>query len=146
MKDKNSIKNVFAALHKYSRPFWVISFVEGTRIRPKKLAQSQEFASQRNLYVPKHTLVPRTKGFIAAMEGLRERADAIYDITIAYEEGVPSMWQWYKGYSKGVHVHIKRFSAKDLPMDEAGLSEWLYGRFEEKDKKLDAFYKEGMFN
>ena len=30
---------------------------------------------------PQHTLLPRTRGFVATVQGLRSRLDAVYDVT-----------------------------------------------------------------
>ena len=67
--DRGSIRQTFAKLRNNDVPVWLISFCEGTRITPEKLAQSQEYARQHGHYVPRHTLLPRTKGFIATVEG-----------------------------------------------------------------------------
>ena len=37
---------------------------EGTRARPAKIKESQEFAKSRGLPVLKHVLLPRTKGLL----------------------------------------------------------------------------------
>jgi hypothetical protein len=126
-------------------PFWLISFCEGTRLTPARLEASREFARQRGLEPPSHCLVPRTKGFVASVEGLREVIDVVYDVTIGYVGGVPTLWQYLKGYVRVVHLHVRRFPADSLPTSAAELSSWLLDRFREKDRLLGHFYRHGSF-
>jgi 1-acyl-sn-glycerol-3-phosphate acyltransferase len=135
-------------LAKYSRekiPIWTISFVEGTRVRPHKIEAGQAYARENNLPVLDHLLLPRTKGFTAIVHGLRAHLDAVYDTTIGYESGIPSLWQWAKGYVHRVHVHVVRHPMDSLPEDETALVEWLRARYVEKDQRLARFYETGSF-
>lgn len=97
-EDKDKIERVFRSIVSGNVPVWIVSFLEGTRIRPAKLQASQEFARTRQLPVLRHLLIPRTKGFVATMEGLRGHAHAVYDFTIGYVDAVPSLSQWALGY------------------------------------------------
>ncbi len=145
-RDQASIERTFAWLNKGRVPFWIINFAEGTRLTPKKLAQSKEFAASKNMEPLNHVLLPRTKGFVASVIGLRENhLDAVYDITIAYKDGVPTLGQYVAGAAKAAHFHIRRYTKQDLPHSEESLSEWLSNRFQEKDRLLDTFYREGAF-
>lgn len=143
--DRETIRQTFAKLRDNDVPVWFISFSEGTRMTPAKLAQSQEFARQHGHYVPRHTLVPRAKGFVATVEGLRDHVDAVYDCTLGYIEGVPTMWQYIKGYCPKAHLHVRRHPIDSLPTDEEGLTDWLYERFREKDDLLERYYATGAF-
>ena len=67
------------------------------------------------------------------------------DVTIGYEKGVPSLWQYVKGYAKTAHLHVRRFAVADLPESDAELTEWLLERFREKDQLLEDFYQQGKF-
>jgi len=138
--DKEYVNNMFSKYEKYNIPIWAISFVEGTRLRPSKLSISQSYAKRNGLTPLKHLLTPRTKGFAATVRGLRNHLDAVYDVTIIYTDGVPTLWQWAQGYVKNVNIHIKRFSIEDLPIGQEDLSSWLIGRFEIKDKLLNNYY------
>jgi len=95
--------------------------------------------------VPKNLMVPRTKGFAAAVMGLRGHAAAVYDITIAYPDGVPSVTDLLRGAVRRFHLYVRRYAVDDLPDDDEGLSAWLHERFVEKDELLDAFEAEGRF-
>jgi 1-acyl-sn-glycerol-3-phosphate acyltransferase len=144
-QDQDSIENTFSKFLKEDIPIWLISFVEGTRFTPKKLKKSQKFAEKRGIEFPKHVLLPRTKGFVASVVGLRNHIDAVYDVTIGYEKGVPTLWQYIKGLSRKAHLNVQRFPIEDLPKSEDALSDWLTNRYREKDRLLERFYQQGSF-
>jgi 1-acyl-sn-glycerol-3-phosphate acyltransferase len=143
--DQESIRRAFAKLRDNRVPVWMLSFSEGTRLTAEKLARSQAYAREHGLPVPRHTLVPRTKGFVATVEGLRDHVGAVYDVTLGYEGGVPTLWQYIQGFAPRAHVHVRRFPIADIPTDEDALAEWLLERFREKDDLLDRFYRDGNF-
>ena len=134
--DKAGLANTLGKFSEEKIPIWTISFVEGTRSRPHKLAKSQAFAESKGLPRLNHVLLPRHRGFVATVHGLRSHIDAIYDATIAYEGGVPSLWQWTKGHARVVHLHVKRYPVSSLPESDDGLKDWLVERFVEKDAYL----------
>jgi 1-acyl-sn-glycerol-3-phosphate acyltransferase len=142
-RDRNSLDRTFGKFMREQIPMWTISFAEGTRVQPRKLERSQAFAEERILPRLEHLLLPRTKGFVATVKGLREHLDAVYDVTIAYEKGVPTLWQWSKGYVHKVNLHVRRFPMDDLPQDDEELASWLYARFQEKDARLGHYYESG---
>ena len=143
--DSANIRRTFAKLVDNQVPMWLVSFVEGTRATRPKLEASREFARSRGLTETQHVQVPRTKGFTASVHGLRGHVTAVYDLTIGYEEGVPTIWQYLKGMVDRVHLHVRRFPIEELPETEEGLREWLLERFVEKDSLLEHFYRTGEF-
>jgi 1-acyl-sn-glycerol-3-phosphate acyltransferase len=143
--DHASIERTFARLTGNAVPVWLLSFPEGTRVSADKVSRSREYAAQEGLQPLEHVLVPRTKGFVASVAGLRGHAAAIYDVTIGYERGVPSLWQYIKGFVPVAHLHVRRFPIAELPQDDAALATWLLHRFEEKDRLLEHFYRTGGF-
>ena len=126
-------------------PVWLVSFVEGTRARLHKIEASREFALSRGLEPLQHVLLPRTKGFAATVQGLREHVPAVYDFTIGYEEGVPTLWQYIKGSVNRIHLHVRRFPVEEMPALEEDVRQWLLDRWIEKDQLLDRFYEKGSF-
>ncbi|MBM4318560.1 MAG: acyltransferase [Deltaproteobacteria bacterium] len=144
-KDRDSIRRTFARLAENRVPVWLISFPEGTRIDPPKLARSREYAKKLGVEPPAHVLLPRTKGFVATVVGLRGHATAVYDVTIGYEQGVPTLWQYIRGLARRAHLHVRRYPLAELPMDDAALTAWIFARFREKDRLLDGFYRSGAF-
>ncbi len=139
--DKARIERTFQHLIESGIPYWLISFVEGTRITPEKLRKSREHAVKRCLVPPSYTLVPRVKGFSASVQGLRGSAVAVYDVTIGYPKGIPSLWQYISGQVSEIHLHLKRYGMETLPNDEEGLARWLSDRFSEKEAWLGSLWR-----
>lgn len=143
--DKDKIESIFSKFLKDQIPIWLISFVEGTRITRGKLEKSQNYARANGLPVFENVLIPRTKGFVASIQGLRGHVRIVYDITIGYPKGIPSLWQLIKGNAKEIHFHIERYELDSLPVDPVALSSWLMSRFLKKDKLLVDFHQQGSF-
>jgi 1-acyl-sn-glycerol-3-phosphate acyltransferase len=143
--DRESIARTFSRLVRGRVPVWLILFPEGTRITPQKLKSSHEFARTRGLRAHKHLLLPRTKGFAASVQGLRSHLDAVYDITIGYPTGVPTLWQYCRGFVRVAHLYVRRFPIDAMPAQDGELSKWLIDRFLKKDQLLDRFYQTGCF-
>jgi len=143
--DRDYIHGVFENILKNDVPLWLMTFAEGTRVRPEKIVRSQEYAEKQGLPRLKHVLIPRTKGFVASVQSLRGHVDAVYDLTIGYVGGVPTLWQWIKGYVRRVHVNVRRYAIDVMPEDGEALSNWLIDRYQEKDRLLDYFYQKSTF-
>lgn len=141
--DRARIERVFRRVVSGRVPLWLISFSEGTRMSPANLAASRRYAAEHELVPPRHVLLPRAKGFVASVTGLQGHLAAVYDVTIGYVDGLPSLWQWAKGEMREVHLHVRRFAVAELPTAPEGLGAWLHERFEEKDARLDRFYSVG---
>lgn len=144
-KDRDSIDRTFSAFKREDIPMWLVSFPEGTRLTIEKAQASREYAATKGLPELRHVLVPRTKGFVASVHGLRDHVRAVYDITIGYERGVPSLWQYMKGFARRAHFHVRRYEIDTLPREDDGLASWLMDRFVEKDALLEGFYARGAF-
>jgi len=143
--DREKIRCTFDRLVSAKVPVHLVSFVEGTRFTLPKLEAAQAYAQKNGISVPRHTLVPRSKGFAASVEGLRDHITAIYDLTIAYEVGVPSLWQYFKGLVERIHVHVRRFPIEEVPKSADELRLWLLARWDEKNELLDHYYETGSF-
>jgi len=144
-QDREIIQRTFATLVRERIPMWLVSFAEGTRVTPEKVRKSGQWAAERGLPATRHVLVPRTKGFVATVEGLGEHLHAIYDVTIGYMDGVPTLWQHISGSVRQVHLHVRRYPVAELPRVQQELSAWLVERWREKDELLERFYAEGAF-
>lgn len=130
---------VVAQLRKFQKdrvPVWVNIYPEGTRLKPGKLAAAQEFARKSGQPVPQHVLVPRVRGFLATLEGLEGHLQAVYDLTIAYPERTPTLWDLLSGKGTPVTVEITRYPIEALPVDSEGRSDWLMKLYQDKDKRL----------
>ncbi|MBY0369202.1 lysophospholipid acyltransferase family protein [bacterium] len=140
MADRAKIEATFHKFKSQNIPLWLVTFVEGTRITDKKLSLAQLHAAEKGLPVPKYTLVPRTRGFSAAVEGLEGHVDAVYDVTIGYVGGIPKLSQVFRGLVKSVRLDVRRFPISELPQSAEGRAEWLRGRFERKDALLGEWF------
>ncbi len=143
--DRDYIHRVFRNILEHNVPLWLMTFAEGTRVHPEKVARSREYAKKQGLTPLEHVLIPRTKGFVASVQALRGHVDAVYDLTIGYVGGVPTLWQWIKGYVRKVHLDVRRYAIETMPEDAEALSDWLIKRFEEKDRLLDYYYRNSVF-
>ena len=143
--DREKIDATFATLVDERIPMWLVSFVEGTRATEAKIRASTEWAVEHGIEPTRNVLIPRTKGFVASVEGLGDHLTAVYDFTIGYVEGVPTLWQHVTGQVKKIHVHVRRFPMDELPKIEADLKQWLMDRFYEKDELLEGYYETGAF-
>jgi 1-acyl-sn-glycerol-3-phosphate acyltransferase len=141
--DREMVERVFARIREKRIPFWIVSFLEGTRATPAKLARSQAFARKQGLPHLEYVMVPRTKGFEATLQGLHGANRAIYDATIAYEEAAPSLTRLFFGPVKRVHVHTRRYT--EWPVTAEERARWITERFVEKDKLLAHFHAQGSF-
>ena len=142
-RDAASIQHTFTRIVQGQVPLWLVSFSEGTRITPAKLAAAQRYANDHGLYIPQHTLVPRPRGFVASIQGLRGHLDAVYDVTIGYVGGVPTLWQYARGLAPVAHLHVRRFPISQLPGEPDALAGWLRAVFQQKDALLERFYTTG---
>lgn len=141
--DRERVLATFSNIRKSPFPFWIVSFLEGTRATASKIKRSQTFAKKNNLPVLEHVMLPRAKGFTATMEGIEGRIAAIYDFTIAYEEiPAPNLLKVFFGKVKRIHIHVKRFDAGDVPTSEEARSQWVLSRFLEKEERLKKFRKD----
>jgi lysocardiolipin and lysophospholipid acyltransferase len=138
--------------------YWLTIFPEGTRCRPDKLKDAQDFSRARGLPIFQNTLVPRTKGLLATMGDdcavLRETADAVLDLTIGYPDrrsgGLkvrPSITNLLFGLGRQwkVHVHVRVIPMKEVPVDSDKFAQWLMAVFVEKDQLLEHYKAHGSF-
>lgn len=140
-EDERKVRATFDKFRRFQIPIWLVSFSEGTRLTKRKLEAAQKFAEAKGLPVPQNVLLPRTKGFVAAVHGLRDYATAVYDITLAYPEGVPTVWQLVQGRMSRNVLHVKRYPIESIPKEKGQVAEWLLARFREKDILISQLQK-----
>ncbi|XP_047153714.1 1-acyl-sn-glycerol-3-phosphate acyltransferase 3-like [Vigna umbellata] len=147
-KDETSLKSGFEHLEHMPLPFWLALFVEGTRFTQTKLLQAQEFAASKGLPTPRNVLIPRTKGFVTAVNNLRTFVPAIYDCTYAVpkSEASPTLLRIFKGFSCSVKVQIKRQKMVELPETDDGIAQWCKDAFVAKDAMLEIYNTTEMFS
>nr|GMC88696.1 1-acyl-sn-glycerol-3-phosphate acyltransferase 2 [Ipomoea batatas] len=166
-KDESTLKSGLERLQDYPLPFWLALFVEGTRFTQAKLLAAQEYAASTGLPIPRNVLIPRTKGFVTAVNHMRSFVPAIYEVTVAIPKSspAPTMLRIFKGqpsvgsvsiehwfdWTKDppkrvqVHIHLKRHMMKDLPENDDDIAQWCRDVFVAKDKLLDKHIAEDSF-
>jgi 1-acyl-sn-glycerol-3-phosphate acyltransferase len=143
-RDADRVRATFRKFRESRIPIWLVSFPEGTRIKPAKLERARAFARERGLRVPERVLIPRARGFSSSVLGLAGHVQAVYDITIAYEGQAPTLWEFMNMRGGRVHLHVKRYPVSALPLDHDGLARWIQERFAEKDQRLGRFLESGV--
>ena len=141
-RDRSSIEKVFHNITTDNVPIWLVLFAEGTRSTPNKISRSQSYAREKNLPVLNQVQIPRTKGFLATMEGLRNHLTAVYDITIHYNPGPPTLFEWIQGKACRYRLKMVRHPINTLPQEPQALTEWLIQCFVGKERWLEACKKE----
>ncbi|HUT78987.1 MAG TPA: 1-acyl-sn-glycerol-3-phosphate acyltransferase [Polyangia bacterium] len=139
-RDRRSIEATFARLRRDGARFWVVLFAEGTRATAEKIAAGGRLWQRQGREPALHVLPPRTRGFVATLAGLAGALPAVCDLTIAYEGGVPSLWQFILGYAPVARVHVRLFGFAELPVSDEDRAAWLFDRYALKDRILDRHY------
>eukprot|EP00898_Chlorokybus_atmophyticus_P001066 jgi/Chlat1/1960/Chrsp157S02263 len=146
--DQRRLVKAYSSLKDFPVPFWMVLFAEGTRFTAPKLADAQKFAKERGLpHIPRHTLVPKTKGFVSTVENLREFVPSIVDVTFAFPAGKPSptMTGIFGRQGGEVDVLIRRFDISSLPSDGEGIAAWCRDLWADKDRLLERYAQTGNF-
>lgn len=152
-----SLLRTFAADSFMMVPTHLLLFPEGMLLegqdRKSMIAKSLEFAKREGRPQLKHLLLPRTTGFSASLDSLRESSPVVYDCCIAYKgyDGQTFIYQNMSFHSlfhliqnkipNEVHIRIKRYSMEEVMSD----STWLDKKWAEKDQLLEHFSRHGSF-
>jgi 1-acyl-sn-glycerol-3-phosphate acyltransferase len=142
--DKARVTGVFSRLRHSGHGFWVMSFLEGTRATPAKLAKSQAYARRQGMTELRHLLMPRTKGFEATLAGLEGKIDAVYDCTIVYEGPPPNLLGLFYRTRK-ISAHLRRYPIEAVPKDDKGRALWVNELFVTKDRLVQQHRSSGSF-
>ncbi|EYU37758.1 hypothetical protein ABFS82_02G026500 [Erythranthe guttata] len=144
--DELKMKNMLSGFRDERDPLWLAVFPEGTDFTEQKCVRSQKYASENGLPIMKHVLLPKTKGFYACLDNLRDSLDAVYNITIGYRHNCPSFMDNAFGVDPAeVHIHVRRIPLGEIPKSEKQISSWLMNIFKLKDQMLSEFYTKGHF-
>ena len=126
----------------------VLLFPEGTDFSDNALAKSDAYADAKGLPCYTRLLHPKTAGFVACVQALGERLDAVYDATVAYTphplaaaaaDPRPSEHDFPRGtLPRTVLLDVRRVPRAALPAasDEEGLARWLLERWARKEELL----------
>jgi hypothetical protein len=160
IQDRNelfSLLRSFASDASALAPTHFLLFPEGMLLegqdRKSMIAKSVEFAKREGRPQLKHLLLPRTTGFSASLDSLRESSPVIYDCCIAFKgyDGETFVHQNMSFHSlfrmienkipNEVHIRIKRYSMEEV----MGNSSWLDQKWAEKENLLKHFVRQGYF-
>ncbi|KAK1317923.1 putative 1-acyl-sn-glycerol-3-phosphate acyltransferase 5 [Acorus calamus] len=145
--DELNMRQMLSTFKDPQDPLWLVVFPEGTDYTEKKCIRSQQFAAENGLPILNNVLLPKTKGFYASLHSLRSSLDAVYDVTIAYNDHCcPCFMDNVFGVDPSeVHIHIQRVPLDQIPTSEEGTATWLMEAFRLKDQLLSDFYAQGHF-
>ncbi|XP_052176132.1 probable 1-acyl-sn-glycerol-3-phosphate acyltransferase 5 isoform X2 [Diospyros lotus] len=144
--DRSIVHQMLSTFKDCQDHLWLAVFPEGTDFTERKSSQSQKYAAENGLPILKNVLLPKTKGFYACLEELRDSLDAVYDITIGYKHRCPSFLDNAFGVDPSeVHIHVRRIPLSDIPESEEKTGSWLHDTFQLKDQLLSDFYVRGHF-
>jgi lysophosphatidic acid acyltransferase/lysophosphatidylinositol acyltransferase len=141
-QDRAKFHELFSLFTNGQLPVYLVSYPEGSRVTRAKLQKSQDYAREHKLPLLDNLLLPRSKGFIATMLGLRgSDVNALYDVTAVYyhrSRGLYRTWtfsEMFTGrlYGYHVHIHVDRIPFDMMPKGEDELKAWIFTRFKLKD-------------
>jgi 1-acyl-sn-glycerol-3-phosphate acyltransferase len=126
-------------------PTSVMNFVEGTRFT---VAKRERFKSPY-----RHLLPPRAGGVAFVLSAMGGMLRSMVDVTIAYRETSPTLWDMCCGRLQPVTVEVVNrpieawTTAGNYTEDEAfrrRFQQWLADLWQEKDARLDALLQPGI--
>ncbi|KAF9609790.1 hypothetical protein IFM89_018587 [Coptis chinensis] len=144
--DESNMHKMLSTFTDPQDPLWLALFPEGTDFSEQKCLQSQKFATENGLPVLQNVLLPKTKGFFACLEVLRDSLDAVYDVTIAYKHRCPTFTDNLFGVDPSeVHIYVRCVTLNKIPTNEDEAATWLMEAFQLKDQLLSNFKINGYF-
>lgn len=149
-KDKKIISKDLEYICEYPKNYWVtlLLFCEGTRFTEAKKIASNEVARKKGLKELKHHLLPRTKGFVLSMHGVKDKINTITDMTVGFtnEGAEPKLINVINGKGLTAEVYLRRLPTKDIPLDtDEACANWLHKLYERKDEIFDDFDRNGHY-
>lgn len=119
-------------------PFTLLNYLEGTRLTAEKHKQ------QKSPYT--HLLKPKAGGLALALKILANKLDALVDMTIVYEDKVPSYSDFWLGETSTVRIHIRKIDIpewvnsadyNDDPEYRQKFQQWVDAFWKEKDALIE---------
>lgn len=135
-KDRSYLARKFQDLLATGQEFWLTFFPEGTRITPDNHRKSQQHCQKKGYPLYQRVLLPRSKGFIATVQGLRDDIESLVDVTIHYRNGPPTLSDILAGRPIDIVVHNDIVAISQLSREEQQLKEWLIARYQRIDELL----------
>lgn len=137
-RDRRRIEKAMGEFKQAEAPLWLILFPEGTRLTREKLLDAQEWARRSGRPIPQNVLEPHARGLHSAICRLEGHVQVVYDVTIAYPDGAPTLIDMLSGRLREVCIHVKKVDSGSLPRRYRDLHEWLQNRFHDKDVFLSS--------
>lgn len=125
-------------------PVAVMNFVEGTRFTPEK------HEKQRSPYA--HLLKPKAGGLTFILSDMGRDFRCILDVTIAYPQGIPGLWEFLRGGAGEIKVWVNSIPIGeellgDFAQDKAfrrQFTGWVKELWEAKDEQMKEMLGEGV--
>lgn len=143
IRQKDDLKTIRRFCKKFrNKPVSVVNFAEGTRFSlEKKEKQSSPY---------RHLLMPKVGGLANVFRGLKDQLHEVMDVTIIYEGGPCSFWDFLLGKMKSVTLDVRiRPVTPDLIGDYSidreyrkHVQAWVNQVWAEKDALLDRHLKD----
>ncbi|XP_046363328.1 1-acyl-sn-glycerol-3-phosphate acyltransferase gamma-like isoform X1 [Haliotis rufescens] len=142
--DRKTLVEDLARITDYPDDYWVtlLLFPEGTRFTETKHQASLEVSRAKGYKDMKHHLLPRPKGFILSINGLRGKIPTVLDLTIGFDQTgpEPTLMNIIQGKPLLSRLRVRRINLESVPVDtDAHCAEWLRNLFHEKDEIYDHF-------
>ncbi|KAK3746059.1 hypothetical protein RRG08_065224 [Elysia crispata] len=121
---------------------------EGTRFTEEKQRASLKVCRAKGYPELKHVLLPRPKGFVLSMHGLKGHFKAVLNCTVGFptDGPAPIMMNIVNGKKLTAHFHIERIPLEDIPTEtDEACAAWLRSIFKKKDDLYEGFLQKGHF-
>ncbi|KAK2718077.1 hypothetical protein QYM36_006761 [Artemia franciscana] len=123
---------------------WVVIFPEGTLFDPvdiPTIEKSRKIAEEKKLPVLGNHLTPRYRGAYMIFDRLKEKLDAVYNVTYVYDNSMtdegrktaPQLIDILLGRCKEIRVHLKRIPIDNVPNDQEKFKLWIHELFKDND-------------
>uniref|UniRef100_A0A2C9JL80 Phospholipid/glycerol acyltransferase domain-containing protein n=1 Tax=Biomphalaria glabrata TaxID=6526 RepID=A0A2C9JL80_BIOGL len=148
--DKRVIEHDLKQATDYPEGYYVtlLLFPEGTRFTEEKQKASEEVCRAKGYPILKHVLLPRPKGFIITIHGLRGQFPTILNCTVAFSKNgpAPTLMNILQGKPMLAHFYAERIPLDSVPIDsDEACAQWLRELFKKKDDMYEEFLNTETF-
>lgn len=148
--DKKIIQKDLQQATDYPEGYYVtlLLFPEGTRFTEEKHKASLEVCKAKGYPLLKHVLLPRPKGFIVSIQGLKGHFPTILNCTVGFSKDgpAPTLMSVIQGKSLIGHFHAERIPIDSVPTEtDEACANWLRELFKRKDDIYEEFVQTGKF-
>ncbi|XP_059166406.1 1-acyl-sn-glycerol-3-phosphate acyltransferase delta-like [Physella acuta] len=148
--DKKIIQKDLLQATDYPEGYYVtlLLFPEGTRFTEEKHKASLEVCKAKGYPLLKHVLLPRPKGFIVSMHGLKGHFPTILNCTVGFPPNgpPPTLMTVIQGKPLLAHFHAERIPIDSVPIESDEVcAQWLRELFKKKDDMYDSYLETGQF-